>query len=71
MEVVLPVNSEGEICLPVSGLKKPVVRESGKVIYKNNAFIKGIPGITGGKQDGEYITFKAGSGTYSFRIGES
>jgi alpha-L-rhamnosidase len=71
LEVVLPVNSEGEICLPLSGLKNPVVKESGKAVYKDNSYVKDISGITSVKRDDDYLTFNVGSGTYSFRISES
>lgn len=70
LEVILPVNCEAEISIPVSGLKNPVVKESGKVTYKNNTFVKGISGIAVVKRDNEYITFTAGSGVYSFWAGE-
>lgn len=71
VEVTLPVNSEGEVNIPLLGLKSPVVKESGRVIYKGGSYIQDAPGITGGKRDGEYVTFAVGSGTYSFWVGES
>ena len=71
MEIILPVNSEGEVNLPISGLKNPVVRESGVEIYKNGACIQGISEITPGKRDDKYISFNIGSGTYLFWVGES
>ena len=70
VEVTLPVNSEGEVNLPLLGLKVPVIRESGREIYKNNSYLPGITGITAGKRDDDYITFNVGSGAYSFWVGE-
>jgi alpha-L-rhamnosidase len=71
LDVVLPVNSEGKICIPLTGFTNPVVKENGRVIYRNNKFVPGVPGITAGTREEGFITFNAGSGDYSFRIGES
>ena len=71
LEVTLPVNSEGKVSLPLLGLKNPVVRESGKEVYKDGSYIQSVSGITAAKQDNGYITFDVGSGRYSFWIGES
>ena len=71
LEVTLPVNSEGKVSLPLLGLKNPVVRESGRVIYKDGSYIQSVSGITAGKRDDEYITLDVGSGAYSFWIEES
>jgi hypothetical protein len=71
VEVTVPVNSEGEVNLPLSGLKNPVIKEGGREIYKNGSYIQGVSGITTGKRDDGYVTFDVGSGTYSFWMGES
>ncbi len=71
LEVTLPVNSGGKVSLPLLGLKSPVVKEGGKVIYQDGSYIQSISGITAGKRDDGYITFDVGSGAYSFLIGES
>lgn len=70
MEVTLPVNSKGKVNIPALGLRNPVVRESGEVIYKDNSFVLGVPGITSGRRHNEYIAFDVGAGSYSFRIEE-
>jgi len=64
------VNSEGKICIPLTGFTNPIVKENGRVIYRNNKFVPGVPGITAGTREEGFITFNAGSGDYSFRIGE-
>jgi alpha-L-rhamnosidase len=71
VEVILPVNSEGEVNLPLLGLKDPVIKESGREIFKNSSYLRGITGIIPGKRDDGYVTFNVGSGAYSFWIGES
>mgnify|MGYP000226888060 CR=1 FL=1 len=68
LEVSLPVNSRGEVHIPDLGLKNPMVKEGGKIIWKNEAYVKGVPGITSGKREEGYIIFEVGSGTYSFQI---
>jgi alpha-L-rhamnosidase len=71
LEVTLPVNSEGKVSLPVTGIKNPVIKESGRVLYQAESYLPGASGITSGKREGEYISFNVGSGTYSFWIAES
>jgi alpha-L-rhamnosidase len=71
LDITLPVNSETKVSLPLSGLKKPLVKEHGKLIYKDDSFTSGVSGIISAKRDEGYITFDVGSGVYSFWIGES
>jgi alpha-L-rhamnosidase len=71
VEVSLPVNSEAEVNLPLSGLKNPVVKERGRVVYQDDSYVQGVSGIVAGKRNEGHITFNVGSGTYSFWIGES
>ena len=70
LDVTLPVNSEGKICLPLAGLINPVVTESGNVIYEDASFYPGCCGCCRRKREEDYLIFYAGSGTYSFWIGE-
>jgi len=68
LEVSLPVNSKGKVYVPDLGLKNPVVREGDKIVWKDGAYIQGVPGITSGKREAGYIVFEVGSGTYLFRL---
>jgi len=45
LDVVLPVNSEGKICIPLTGFTNPIVKENGRVIYRNNKFVPGVRGL--------------------------
>ncbi len=69
LDVTLPVNSEGKINFPLSGLTNPVVKENGRIIYQDDSSIPGVSGITAGKRQDGYLTFEVGSGDYSFWIG--
>ena len=71
LEVTLPVNSAGEVHVPVLGLSNPVVREGGEVVYRDGALAGGAAGITAARRSGEYVSFAVGSGTYSFTLGDS
>ena len=70
LDLTIPVNSEAKVSLPLLGLKKPIVKENGKLIYKDDSFTSGVSGIISAKRDKDYITFDIGSGVYSFWIGE-
>ncbi|MFQ6094627.1 MAG: family 78 glycoside hydrolase catalytic domain [Candidatus Bathyarchaeia archaeon] len=71
LEVTLPVNSKGKVSVPDLGLKNPVVKEGGKIVWKDGTYIPEVSGIVSATRGDGYITFEAGSGTYSFWIGES
>ena len=68
LEVSLPVNSKGKVYVPDLGLKNPIVKEGDKIVWKDGAYIQGVPGITSGKREAGYIVFEVGSGTYLFRL---
>lgn len=68
LNVVLPTNSQAKVNIPKIGLDNAIVEESGKIIWKDHLYIGGAPGITGGEEDAEYVTFDIGSGSYSFKI---
>jgi alpha-L-rhamnosidase len=70
MDVVIPVNSWAKVSVPVLGWKNPVIHEADEVIYEDGSFSHGVTGIVSGIREGNYITFEAGSGTYSFQVGE-
>ena len=44
------------------------ITESGKPVWKNDAFASDSAGITSGADTGDYITFTVGSGSYDFRL---
>jgi len=68
LEVALPVNSQGAVRVPKMGLRNVAVTEGGHLIWKAGAFVKGVPGIYAGKEDGEYVTLRVGSGRYVFDL---
>ena len=69
LDVTLPVNSEGNIFLPMRGLPNPVVKENGRIIFHNDSFVPGVSGIKAGKRENGFLSFSVGSGSYSFGIG--
>ncbi|MHC4216141.1 MAG: alpha-L-rhamnosidase C-terminal domain-containing protein, partial [Planctomycetota bacterium] len=68
LKVTIPVNSDAEVSVPKIGLKNVTVTESGKTIYKNGRFIKGVWGITSATETDDYVTLEIGSGAYSFDL---
>jgi alpha-L-rhamnosidase len=70
LEVVIPVNSKGEVYVPTMGLKNPVIEESGRIVWKNGRFIEGIPGVESGRIENNYVVFNVGSGSYTFSVRE-
>jgi hypothetical protein len=44
------------------------VTESGATIWKTNAYVPGVPGWTSAADSGDFVTFRAGSGSYVFTL---
>ena len=68
LDVVLPANSEAEVSVPNIGLKNPTIIEGGKIVWRDGSYVRGVSGITAGRQDADYVTFDVGSGRYRFRL---
>jgi len=68
LRVVIPVNTSAKVSVPKIGLKKGVVKEGARAIWKAGKFVKGASGITAGSESEKYVTFDVGSGSYVFRM---
>ncbi|GAI99258.1 unnamed protein product, partial [marine sediment metagenome] len=68
LEVTIPVNSEAKVGVPKIGLKKVMITESNKPVWKNDRFVKTVSGITTGTETDDYVTFDVGSGSYRFQL---
>ena len=64
----IPVNAEARISIPKLGMENVTKFESGKTVWLDQTYTKGIEGVVDGVEDIEYITFKVGSGNYSFQV---
>ncbi|MDP6058806.1 MAG: alpha-L-rhamnosidase C-terminal domain-containing protein, partial [Pirellulaceae bacterium] len=62
IDVTVPPNSRGTICVPTSG---GGITEGGRKVW-DDGFQLGVDGIASGQADGRYIAFETGSGSYSF-----
>jgi alpha-L-rhamnosidase len=70
LEVIIPVGSEAEIHLPKLNLADVVVREGQRVVWKQNAYQPGCPGLSGARQTPAAIILQAGSGRYVFELSD-
>ncbi|MCX8170833.1 MAG: glycoside hydrolase family 78 protein [Candidatus Bathyarchaeota archaeon] len=70
LEVKIPVNSKGEVYIPLLGLKNPVIRENERIIWKNETFIHEAPEITFVRKEENYLILEIGSGSYVFQVAE-
>jgi hypothetical protein len=52
--------------VPKIGLSNITVTEGGKTIWQSGAYVAGVPGITAGTENNDYVTFDVGSGLYHF-----
>jgi len=68
MKVTVPANTTAEIRLPKMGNEEVLVTETGQSLWKAGNFIKGVPGIVAGSEDGDRVVFEVGSGMYAFEL---
>ncbi|MEM2298842.1 MAG: family 78 glycoside hydrolase catalytic domain, partial [Thermofilaceae archaeon] len=66
LKVHVPVGSSALIYVPTHGLRKPVVLESGRVVWRSGEPLELTEGVERAWAEGEYAVFKVGSGTYVF-----
>lgn len=69
LNVKVPANSKAQVSIPKLGKKNIIISEKGSIVWSSNKLSKGIDGVTGGIDDGDYITLSVGSGKYSFQVG--
>ncbi|MCX6873212.1 MAG: hypothetical protein NTW21_05305 [Verrucomicrobia bacterium] len=68
MNVTIPANACGRVSVPSLGLNNATITEGGKTVWKDGTYVKGVVGITAGKQEAGYYTFDVGSGEYGFMV---
>jgi len=66
LKATIPVNARAHISIPKAGLREVTVEEGGKLVWKKGAYLGGVPGVTAGAEEPDYVTFDTGSGMYSF-----
>jgi len=67
-EIVIPSNSRAKVSIPKIGLENVIIKENGRVIWKNHSSVGGVPGVTRGNEDNEYVTFDVGYGLFHFEV---
>jgi alpha-L-rhamnosidase len=68
LSVVIPANSDASISIPLLNFKNATIAENGKTVWKDGAFVAGVPGVADAKIDKTYLTFSVGSGSYEFKL---
>ena len=69
VSITVPTGSTGTLLLPLPNGTTPaqvVVHEGEAVIWRNGAFVSGVPGVTNAMNVGVGIEIATGSGTYTF-----
>lgn len=69
LKVAVPHNMSGRIVIPITFKKENIIVSEGKYeIWRNNKFIKGVPGIFTGIMKNNHLEFETGSGVYHFKV---
>ena len=68
MKVTIPPNATATVSIPTLGLEAAKVTEGGSAVWQDGAFVAGVAGITGGRQDENFVTLDVGSGSYEFTV---
>ena len=65
--VTVPVNSQAIVSIPKIGLEHVVITEGETVIWKDGSPGQEVAGVSGGREEGEFVSFEVGSGAYCFQ----
>jgi len=68
LDVNIPVNAKAKVSIPVTGSQNATISEGGIIVWKQGAYLMGVAGITGARQEAGYVTFDSGSGDYQFKV---
>ncbi len=68
LQVTVPVNSQAAVSIPTAGLEQVRITERGSVIWECGKAGPALAGIRDGYEDGGYVTFTVGSGSYVFDV---
>ena len=68
LQVEVPANSQATVSIPTIGLHEVSVSETGTPLWRAGALAATIEGISSGRDDGAWISFDLGSGTYDLRL---
>jgi len=69
LSVTIPANRNADIFVSKLAYTNAVITEGGKEVWKNNAYIPGVPGIKNAVDRGAgEVVFEVGSGSYQFQI---
>ena len=68
LQVTIPVNSRATVSVPKMGLEGVIVKEGGEIVWRDGAYVSGVPGIAGGSESTDCVSLDVGSGSYSFEV---
>jgi alpha-L-rhamnosidase len=68
LDAAVPLGAEAEIAIPKFNLKNISVKEGGRTIWADGAFVPGIEGVLEAKDASGSIVIKTGSGRYAFEL---
>ena len=67
VNATVPGGSRGEVHVPILNARSGSISESGTVVWRNGKFATKLPvGVRGGGNDGRFVSFETGPGSYSF-----
>jgi alpha-L-rhamnosidase len=68
LDAVVPLGAEAETDIPKFNLKNITVKEGGRLIWADGAFVPGVEGVIEAKDASGSIVIKTGSGRYAFEL---
>jgi alpha-L-rhamnosidase len=67
LDATIPVNANATVTVPQSPeMTEVTISENGRVVWRDNHFVPGDPGVSSAKRQGNEYVFTVGSGTYHF-----
>jgi len=66
--ITVPVNSLASVAVPKRALSDISIFESNQLVWQNNKFVPGVPGVVSGLDQADRVIFEVGSGSYQFQL---
>ncbi len=68
LAVTIPPGSTAMVHVPKAGKTAPQITEGGKLVWRDGIGVKGMNGVHGGRDEGDWIAYEVGSGSYVFEL---
>ena len=67
LQATIPVNADATVAVPQEmQMTNVVIRENDRIVWQDDHFVPGDPGVLSAKREGDEYVFSVGAGSYQF-----